>query len=337
MDQIAAGGARASTRSSRRSSCAIEGRDFAGACDAGYSCAYTNTISWRSATTPLPMENNPRAVFERLFGDGDSTDPAARLRRIADRSQHPRLGHRQGSRDLNRRVGPRDRGKLTEYLEAVRDVERRIQKAEEQSSTRAAGRSISRRAFPTAFEEHAKLMFDLQVLAYQTDLTRVITFMMGRELSGRDVSRRSACPRRIIRSRITTTIRPSWRSSRRSTSITRRCSAYYVEKLRNTPDGDGSLLDHMMIIYGAGMADSNAHAPSNLPMMLVGGGAGTLNGGRHIRYPMDTPLANLHLTLLDRLGITESKRSATAAAASNSSPCSWIPGGARHAYPPVNP
>ena len=279
---------------------AIEGRDFAGSCDAGYSCAYTNTISWRSATTPLPMENDPRAVFETLFGDGDQ-DPAARQSRIqADRSILDSVTGRIS--DLGRRIGPQDRNKLGEYLEALRDIERRIQNAEEQNSRELAIDVEQPAGIPASYEDHARLMFDLQVLAYQTDLTRVITFMIARELSGRSypqigvaeshhpISHHLNDPAKLA---------SLARINVHHTSL----FSYYVEKLRNTPDGDGSLLDHVMIIYGAGMADSNLHAPSGLPILVVGGGGGTLRGGRHIKYQLDTPLANLHLALLDRLGV----------------------------------
>jgi len=280
---------------------ALEGRDFAGSCDAGYSCAYTNTISWRSSSTPLPMENDPRAVFERLFGDGVATDPAARLARVkADRSILDSVTERIA--DLGRRIGPKDRAKLGEYLEALRDVERRIQKAEEQNSRELTVSLDQPAGIPASYEDHARLMFDMQVLAYQTDLTRVITFMIARELSGRSypqigvaeshhpISHHLNDPQKIA-------------SLAKINAHHAGLFAYYVEKLQATPDGDGTLLDHVMIIYGAGMADSNLHAPSGLPILLAGGGAGTLSGGRHIKYPMDTPVANLHLALLDKLGV----------------------------------
>jgi hypothetical protein len=281
---------------------AIEGRDFAGSCDAGYSCAYTNTISWRSAGTPLPMENDPRAVFELLFGDGDA-DPAARQSRIeADRSILDSVTSRIS--ELSHRIGPQDRNKLGEYLEALRDIERRIQKAEEQNSRELSITIGQPAGIPASYEDHVKLMFDLQVLAYQTDLTRVITFMIARELSGRSypqigvaeshhpISHHLNDPAKLA---------SLARINVHHTSL----FSYYVDKLRNTPDGDGSLLDHVMIIYGAGMADSNLHAPSGLPILVVGGGGGTLRSGRHIRYALDTPLANLHLALLDRLGVPD--------------------------------
>ena len=280
---------------------AIEGRDFAGSCDAGYSCAYTNTISWRSASTPLPMENDPRAVFERLFGDGD-LDPAARQSRIeSERSILDSLTERIA--DLSRRIGPRDRSKLSEYLEALRDIERRIQNAEDQNRKELPIELDQPAGIPSSYEEHTRLMFDLQVLAYQTDLTRVITFMIARELSGRSYPQIGVAESHHPISHHLND--PGKLASLAKINVHHTSLfSYYLEKLRNTPDGDGSLLDQVMIIYGAGMADSNLHAPSGLPVLLVGGGGGTLRGGRHIRYPMDTPLANLHLALLDRLGIT---------------------------------
>jgi hypothetical protein len=277
----------------------LEGRDFAGSCDVGYSCAYSNTIAWSSATTPLPMEHNPRVVFERLFGDTGSTDPSARLARVQkDRSLLDSVTEKANA--LGRRIGTSDRAKLTEYLEAVRDIERRIQRAEQQNSElplvdQPAG-------IPAVFADHVRLMFDLQVLAYQCDLTRVITFMLGREISGRTfpeigvheahhpTSHHNNDPVKIA-------------NLAKINAYHATLFSYYVNKLATTPDGDGTLLDHMFLIYGYGMADGNAHAPSNLPIVLVGGGAGTLKGGRHLRYPADTPLANLHLTLLDRLGV----------------------------------
>ena len=278
----------------------LEGRDFTGSCDAGYSCAYTNTLSWRGPTTPLPVENDPRAVFERLFGDGGSTAPAVRLARIqGDRSLLDSISDRISS--LQKRVGPRDGAKLSEYLDAVRDIERRIQKAEEQGSAQLP--ILDQPAgVPESFEAHAKLMLDMQVLAYQTDLTRVITFMMGRELSSRTypqigvteahhpISHHLNDPGKLA-------------SLAKINTLHMTQFAYYLEKLRATPDGDGSLLDHTILVYGAGMADSNLHSPNGLPVLLLGGGAGELKGGRHIKYKMDTPLANLHLTLLDKLGV----------------------------------
>jgi hypothetical protein len=279
---------------------AIEGRDLAGSCDIGFSCAYTNTIAWRGATTPLPMENDPRALFERMFGDSGSTDRGVRLARMqADKSILDSVSDRIGH--LQQRIGRRDRAKLSEYLEAVRDIERRIQRAEEQSGRELP--TVDQPAgVPASFEEHAKLLFDLQVLAYQTDLTRVITFMLGRELSGRTfpelgvseghhaTSHHQEDPVKLA-------------NLERIKIFHSTLFAYYLEKLRATPDGDGSLLDHLLIVYGAGMADSNLHATTDLPLLLAGGASGALKGGRHSKYAPATPLANLHLTMLDMFGV----------------------------------
>ena len=278
---------------------AIENSDTAGACDVGFACAYTNTISWRSANTPLPMQHNPRAVFERLFGDAGSTDARARLTRI--RQQRSVLDSvRQEIASLSREIGAGDRGKLTEYLDSVRDVERRIERAESQSGRelpvldRPAGA-------PAGYEEHVKLMFDLEVLAYQLDLTRVITIMLGREFSGmtypqvgvpdahHPVTHHAMEPEKIAK-------------VAKINAYHVQLFAYLLERLRATPDGDGTLLDHITLMYGTGLSDCNAHSVTNVPVVLTGGGAGWLKGGRHIRYK-DLPLANLHLTLLDRFGV----------------------------------
>ena len=284
---------------------AIEGRDLAGSCDIGFSCAYTNTVAWRGPHTPLPMENDPRALFERMFGDSGSTERATREARMAsDKSLLDSVRERIGA--LQRKIGPGDKVKLSEYLEAVRDIERRIQRAEEQSE-RELPRVDQPAGVPASFEAHAKLMFDLQVLAYQTDLTRVITFMLGRELSGRTfpelgvseghhaTSHHQEDPTKLTNLEKIKVFH--------STLV-----AYYLGKLRATPDGDGSLLDHMLLIYGAGMADSNLHATTDLPLVIAGGAGGSLKGGRHIKYTSATPLANLHLTLLDLYGVPTVER-----------------------------
>ena len=278
---------------------ALDGRDFTGSCDNGYSCSFTNTICWRDPTTPLPMENNPRAVFERLFGDTGTTDPAARLARIQkDRSILDSVTEK--AFDLQRGLGPGDRVKLSQYLDSVRDVERRIQKAEEQSAKELPVVDQPS-GIPETFAEHARLMFDLQALAYQTDLTRVTTCMMGREITGRTyaeigvpdahhpISHHQKDPAKIEKLIKINTYHVKLFSE-------------FLEKLRTTPDGDGSLLDHVMIIYGAGMADSNSHASYNLPILVAGGGDGRLRPGRHLAYDGD-PLANLHLTVMEKMGV----------------------------------
>src|SRR5262245_43987593 len=279
---------------------AIESTETAGACDVGFACAYTNTISWKSANTPLPTQNNPRAVFERLFGDTASTDAAVRASRIREQrsvldSVSEEISRLQGS------LGNGDRTKLTEYLEAIRDVERRIQVAEDQSANsiplvdHPAG-------IPANYEDHVKLMFDLMVLAYQTDMTRVITMMLGREFSGMTYPQIG----------VPDAHHPISHHAGEAEKIAKveKINAYHVTQfayllntMRSTADGDGTLLDHATLIHGTGMGECNAHDPRNIPLVMAGGGAGTLKSGRHIRYPKETPLANLHLTLLDNFGV----------------------------------
>jgi len=278
---------------------AIESSDTAGACDVGFACAYTNTISWKSANTPLPMQHNPRAVFERLFGDSGSTSARARVARI--RQQRSVLDSvSQEIASLSGALGQGDRAKLTEYLEAVRDVERRIETAERQSDRELP--VVERPAgAPESYEAHVKLMFDLEVLAYQSDLTRVITLMLGREFSGMTYPQIGVADAHHPISHHAQEAEKIAKVARINTYHVQLFS-YLLEKLQATPDGDGSLLDHTTLVYGAGIADSNAHATSNIPVMLAGGGAGQLRGGRHVRCN-DAPLANLHLTLLDKFGV----------------------------------
>ena len=277
-----------------------ESGETAGACDVGFACPYTNTLSWLGPATPLPTENNPRAVFERLFGDSGSTDAKTRLARIRqDRSVldsvRDEVAHLQGA------LGAGDRTKLLEYFEAIRDVERRIQKAEEQSDKEVP--VVEHPAgIPATYDEHVKLMCDLQVLAYQVDLTRVVTFMLGREFSGVTYPQIG----------VPDAHHPITHHQQEVEKIAKVAKinhyhvtqfAYLLEKLHSTPDGDGSLLDHTIMMYGTGMGDCNAHDPRNIPLVLAGGRSVQLKGGRHLRYPKETPLANLHLTLLDKLGI----------------------------------
>ena len=271
---------------------ALDGRDFAGSCDAGFSCAYTNT--------PLPMENNPRVVFERLFGDSGSTDPAVRLARLKeDRSILDSVTEKVA--DLQQGIGPEDRHKIGQYLDAVRDVERRIQKAEEQSA-RELPLVQQPAGIPATFEEHMRLMFDLQLLAYQTDLTRVASFMVGREISGRTYNQIGIPDaHHPLSHHLDDPVKIGIMSKINTYHVV--LFAEFVEKMRATPDGDGSLLDHSLLLYGAGMSNSNAHAPINLPIMLVGGAGGGLEGGRHITYPEDTPMANLLMAIMDALGV----------------------------------
>ena len=276
---------------------AIDGRDFAGSCDEGFSCAYTNTISWANETTPLPMENNPRVVFERLFGDSGSTDPAVRRARLEkDASLLDSVTDR--ARYLSSQLGTTDQAKLDQYLEAVRDIERRIQMAEAQSEIEIP--LVDQPAgIPGTFGEHAKLMFDLMALAYETDLTRVVTFMMGREITGRTYAEIGVAD---AHHPISHHQRDPVKLEKllKINSYHMQFFAEFLERLRSTPDGDGTLLDSSMIVYGAGMGDSNAHYSGDIPILLAGGGAGV--GGRHVQYE-NTPLANLHMSLLDKMGV----------------------------------
>jgi hypothetical protein len=299
MDQIAATAMGAFTQLASLE-LSVESAETAGACDVGFACAYTNTISWRGPNTPLPTENNPRAVFERLFGDSGSTDPKARQARIQqDRSLLDSVRAEVAS--LQGALGPGDRTKLVEYLDAIREVERRIQKAEEQRD-RDLPVVDQPAGIPAAYDDHVKLMCDLQVLAYQCDLTRIVTFMLGREFSGVTYPQIG----------VPDAHHPITHHQQEAEKIAKVVKinhyhvtqfAYLLDKLRSTPDGDGSLLDHTIMVYGTGMGDCNAHDPRSIPLVLAGGRSAQLKGGRHIRYPRETPLANLHLTLLDKLGV----------------------------------
>jgi Protein of unknown function (DUF1552) len=277
---------------------ALDRTAVVGTCDTGYSCAYSNTMCWRTPTNPVPMENQPRAVFERLFGDSDTTDSAQRIAQIRnDRSLLDSVAQ-QVSRILTG-LGPGDRNKLNEYLDAIRDVERRIQTAEQQSSRElpAVERPV---AVPTKYSDYCKLMVDLQVLAYQTDLTRVLTFMMAREQSTLVYDELGfADPHH-----------PLTHHQHDATKINKvaqidllhvKMLAYFVDRLKSTADGDGSLLDHSMIVYGSCISDGNMHTFDDLPVLLIGGGGGQIKAGRHLRYAKNTPMTNLFLTMLDKL------------------------------------
>jgi hypothetical protein len=283
---------------------ALDSNAILGSCDGGSSCAYTNTISWSTPTTPLPMENDPRAVFERLFGTTGSTDAGARLARIKqDRSILDFISE-EISR-LDGRIGVKDRQKLTEYLDSVRDVERRIQKAEEQNS-RELPVVDQPMGVPSDYSTHAKLMMDLLALAFQTDLTRVATFMLAKEVSSR------AYPEIGV----SDSHHPLSHHQNEAAKLERlhkineyhvQQFAHLVEKLKNIPEGDGTMLDHSVLMYGTGISDSNTHFHDDLPIAIVGGKAAGIHGGRYVRYEQGTPLANLHVTLLDRLGINVEK------------------------------
>ena len=270
----------------------------AGACTGNLSCAYLDTLCWRTPTQPLPMDWNPRTVFEKLFGDGGSTDRTARERRL---QQHKSIldSVTEKLADIKKELGPQDQTKVNEYTDAVRDVERRIQMAERQANIELPTLEQPLGA-PPVFEDHLALMMDLQVLALQSDLTRVVSFMISKEQSPRPypqigvpeahhpLSHHNNVPELI----------------ERMSKINRyhaELFSKYAAKLRATPDGDGNLLDHMIILYGAGISNSNGHSGENLPLMLVGGGAGKLKGGRHLKYTNKPSQANLLMTIMDKM------------------------------------
>src|SRR6202158_2046375 len=303
MDQIAA---KAFERETQLSSLQLQmdENSIIGSCDVRYSCAYSSTISWLTPTLPLMTENNPRVVFERLFGASDSTDPKVRAARLhQDRSILDSVTDRV--KQLQRRLGAADNRRVNDYLTPLRDVERRIQKTEEQSAKEVP--DVARPAgIPESFDDHAPLLYDLQLLAYQSDITRVSTFMYGREQTGRPYPQIGVPePHHPV-----THHKGDAMMMEKCTKIQRHhiaLFAEYLEKLRNTPDGDGSLLDHVILLFGSGISNSDRHTHGPLPTFVVGGGSGTLKGGRHLVYPEHTPLTNLQLTLLNKLGIPAEK------------------------------
>jgi hypothetical protein len=273
-----------------------------GACESAYSCTYYNTISWSSATTPLPMENRPRAVFERLFGD--STDPKERAARMEENRSILDFV----SEDLKKlmgEVGQTDRAKLDQYFEAIRSVEQQIQFAEQQG-IKDLPKFEKPIGVPEPFSNYAKLMLDLEVLAFQGDVTRVSTFMLGHEMGGRAYPElgfgdphHSLTHHQGDKAKIAKVVEIN--------IFHAKLFQYFLEKLRAVPEGDGSLLDHSLIFYGSALSDGNMHLYKDLPVVLIAGGIGGIQGGRHIRYPAETPMANLYLTLLEKLGIHEEK------------------------------
>ncbi|HTB20953.1 MAG TPA: DUF1552 domain-containing protein [Bryobacteraceae bacterium] len=299
MDQIAARSFERDTQLSSLQMTADE-NSLLGSCDLGYSCAYSSTLSWLTPTLPLMAENNPRVLFERMFGSSDSTDPRVRAARLSqDKSLLDSVSERVNQ--LQRQLGAGDNRKVNDYLASLRDVERRIQKAEEQSSKELP--DVAQPAgIPEKFEDHVRLLYDLQLLAYQSDLTRVITFMYGREQTGRPYPQIGVPePHHPL-----THHQGNPEKMEKCAKIQRYHIALFSEylgKLRNTPDGDGSLLDHVILLFGSGISNSDRHTHGPLPTFLVGGGSGTLKGGRHLVYPEHTPLTNLQLTLLNKLGV----------------------------------
>ena len=270
-----------------------------GNCENGYSCTYQNSTSWRSPTTPLYHERDPRVVFQRLFGDGGSVE--ARLAQMqTDRSILDSVT--DSINQLERKLGPSDRVMMEEYLDAVREIERRIQRTVQNNASGPLPTAQQPAGVPDTYEEHVDTLFEMLVLAYQADITRVSCFQMARELSGRTypyigvpeghhtVSHHQLNPHNI----------------EQYTKINIHQVSLFsklIDRMHNTPDGDGSLLDHSIMMYGTGMGDGDHHTPYDLPVILVGGGSGQMKGGRHIRYAMHTPFMNLGLTLLDKVGV----------------------------------
>ena len=271
----------------------------AGVCNNGYACVYQNCLSWSSPTTPLPAEAHPRIVFEHLFGEGG---PAS-ARRAALRSRGSLLdSFNDDIARLKRRVGVTDRLRVDQYLDSIREVERQIERAEARTTENPVADLERPVGVPAAFADHVKLLFDLQVLAFQADITRIISFQLTRELNNRTypeigvpdphhpTSHHGNDPEKLAKIAKINAFHVS-------------LFAYFLEKLKSTPDGDGSLLDNTVYLYGSGLGNSSIHDHENLPILVVGGAACGMRGGRHIRYKNGTPLANLHLTLLDRAGV----------------------------------
>jgi hypothetical protein len=278
----------------------IEPPAMGGSCGVGYSCAYSSTISWRNETTPLPMENNPRAVFERLFGASDTTDSRARLDLI-QRDRSILDGVSDKLTRLRKGIGPSDGRKLEQYLDAVRDVERRVQKAEEQVEQELP--VVDRPAgVPPTFEEHARLMFDLLALAFQTDMTRVATYLMAQEQSVRTYPEIGVPDPHHPLSHHANDPAKLEKQAKLNTYMLQQFS-YFLEKLRGTNDGDGTLLDHSLLICGSGMSNSNEHLMFNVPTIVIANKATGIRGGRHVRVAKGTPLTNLQLSLMSAVGV----------------------------------
>jgi hypothetical protein len=279
---------------------ALESQERAlGSCDNGYACVYINTVSWRTPTSPVPMEIHPRVVFDRLFGDGGT---AAQRLAQARKTGSILDSVQQEAIRLQQSLGSSDRTKVDQYLDAVRDVERRIQRAETQTGDASLTLPDRPTDIPDTFEDHMRLMFDLQVLAFQADITRVTSLLVGREQSGRSFPAIGiAEPHHSLSHHRDD---PAFIAKKAKIDAYHvHLFSYFLEKLNATPDGDGSLLDHSMIVYGGGLGNPNLHEHTNLPLLVAGGGSGQLKTGRHLAYPADTPMTNLLVSLLDKVGV----------------------------------
>ena len=284
----------------------LEDNRLVGGCDSGYSCAYSNTVCWASPTTPLPPEINPRAVFERLFGDGETTDPAARAQ-LAKQDRSILDFVRADAARLGMGLGAGDKRKLSEYLDAVREIEIRIQKLEKQDPNAVVLPSMDRPGgIPPTFEEHINLMFDLMTIAFQADLTRVITLMIGRE-GGNRTYRNIGVP--DAHHGLSHHFNDEAKIARLQKIDQHHVAqlAAFLGKLQAAKDGDGTLLDHSMIMYGSSLSDGNRHEHLDLPAILAGGGDGRFHGGRHVKYKKGTPMTNLFLSMLDTAGVQPEK------------------------------
>jgi hypothetical protein len=270
-----------------------------GACDTGYSCTYLNTLSWRTPTTPLPMEINPRVVFERMFGEGGTAAQRA-ARMEEDRSILDAVTKEAGS--FQKDLGAHDRSRISDFLDDIREIERRIQTAQKQSAAMQVAAPSVPVGVPESFEEHCKLMFDLLALAYQADITRVSTFMMARELSQRTYPQVGAPdPHHALSHHQNDPERIAKLVKVQNYHV--QMFAHYLQKLSSIQDGQGTLLDHMILLYGGNMSNSNLHNHFPLPVLLAGGGAGQLKGNRHVKCNDHTPMSNVLMTLLDKIGI----------------------------------
>ena len=276
---------------------AVDRNDVVGACDHGYACAYMNSMSWKTPTMPLPAETNPRFVFERLFGSGDTAEERA-VRSQEDRSILD--GVTEEISRLRRTLGVRDGVKLSEYLDAIREVEQRIVKGE--SGNRELAVPERPVGVPQSFREHAELMFDLQLLAFQADITRVSSFLMARENVNRSYTEIGLPEAHHSMSHHANNPEKMAVFSKLNTYHVETL-AYFLKKLQATPDGDGTLLDHSVVLYGSGMSDGNTHNNFNVPVVVVGGRDQQIKGNRHLRYPKGTPLANLSMSLMDKFGV----------------------------------
>jgi hypothetical protein len=272
-----------------------------GSCDRDYGCIYMNTLSWRTPTTPMPMEINPRKVFERMFGQGGSaTERLARIKE--DKSILDAITKDVAT--LQVQLGPSDRQMMTQYLENVREIERRIQRAETSQGDEDLELPARPAGVPFDYEEHIKLMYDLMTLAYQADVTRVITFMISREVSNRTYPQVGVTDGHHAISHHQNRAEKMEKNVKIQTyNISQ--FGYFLDKLKKTPDGDGSLLDHIALLYGSNMSNSNAHDHYPLPNLVIGGAAGRMQGGRHLKYADHTPMTNLLVTMLDKVGVKQ--------------------------------